>query len=98
MDTDNDPPRPPHPRAASPQTAAGWRIVLNPVSEDTDHGDHVRQLADEQGYTIDETKEEGDVFRSLNIPFNRFFTGGVLACLPGDDRCWCGPEVVTWRC
>lgn len=67
MDTDNDPPCPSHPDVASPQTAADWRIILNPASGDTDHVDHVRQLADEQGYTINKTQEEGDAIRLAKI-------------------------------
>lgn len=60
MDTDDSRPPLSQPNSISSERAADWRIILNPVSGDADHVDRVRQLADECGYSIDETRAKGD--------------------------------------
>ena len=78
MDSDDDPQL----NAVSPETATNWRIILNPTSGDADHIDRVRQLADERGYTIDETQAEGD---AITFVKNAVADGVELLAVCGGD-------------
>lgn len=70
----------PHP--APSETATDWWIILNPASGDTDHVDRVRQLADERGYTLDETQGEGD---AVMFAKNAVASGADLLAACGGD-------------